>query len=583
VIQRPERPRIAKTLPAVHGRRYVIAVAVAGIGVTLSLFAWTRSLEERRFGLSNVLGSIADDAASAIASQLDHQVAEIKDLAASWQLHGPPDEEAWRFLARRTMKSNPGVQWIAWVQTDPPRTHFFARDGTGRLDPRVQRWIRSHLQPPTADIRERWSDVYDMDVIVPVGPSAARTGVLVSSIRIDAQWPRDVAPASQSLAIHLTSDQGRQLTLRRPVADPAPPAMKLRRTFTSPTGRKVLVDVVQRREFARQVETPWPHYFLVAGILLSLAAGGLLFQYMRTRDYSAQLARVNRDLDAQLVELSRRDRELRDLNGALEQRVQERTADLTDALDEAETFSRSVAHDLRSPLGAILNYAAALDEDRRSSLKEEDRRVILRMRDAAQRSCHLLSRLLEFGSSGASALQPQCVDMRALAEGASAEVVAGEPERGTVKLEIDALPSACADPLQVHRIFVNLLGNALKYSRGRPERTVHVGGAASPTHSTFWVKDNGPGIEPSRLPEIFKPFRRLGGAPVEGAGLGLAIVARIVRRQGGRVWAESDGKNGAAFHFTLPGPESRQDSGPSNGARSWLDLDRVRWASGVIG
>jgi len=242
-----------------------------------------------------------------------------------------------------------------------------------------------------------------------------------------------------------------------------------------------------------------------------------------------------------------------------------------------------VAHDLRSPLGAILNYAVVLEEDRRSSLRDEDRRVILRMRDAAHRACQLLNGLLEFGRSGATPPEPQAVDMNALAEGACAEVMAGEPERHSVSFEIDRLPSAYSDPLQVHRIFVNLLGNALKYTRGRPHRGIRVGGTADGTHSTFWVKDDGPGIDPAHVPEIFKPFHRLANAKVEGAGLGLAIVARIVRRQGGRVWAESDGRSGAAFYFTLPGAESRQDSEPTNQARGWRDLDRIRWAPGVVG
>jgi signal transduction histidine kinase len=105
--------------------------------------------------------------------------------------------------------------------------------------------------------------------------------------------------------------------------------------------------------------------------------------------------------------------------------------ELSDALHDVETFSHSVAHDLRSPLGAILNYAVALEESR-SNLSDEDRRIIHRMRDAAQRSCHLLSGLLEFGSSGASPLQPQVVDVRAVVEGACAESGggrAGAPER----------------------------------------------------------------------------------------------------------------------------------------------------------
>jgi signal transduction histidine kinase len=568
--------------PAIPARRYVAAGVVAGIGVTLSVLAWTRSLEERRLGLSNVLGSLADEAASALALQLERQVNAVRELGASWHMHSPPDDEAWSLLARRTLKSNPSMRWIEWVQVDPPRTRFVARDPDVQIEPRVQRWIRAHLRPQTGGVQERWTNAYDVDVVVPVAAAAGGSGLLAASIRVDSLWLRGVAPESQGLAIDLISDQGRRLALRRSASEHVPLSMRLHRTFISPAGHKVQVDMVQRREFAGQAEAPWPHYFLVAGIFLSLFAGILLFLYLRTQDYSAIVTRANRDLDAQLAELSRRDRELRDLNEALEQRVRERTSELSDALHENETFSHSVAHDLRSPLGAILNYAVALEESR-SKLSEEDQRVIHRMRDAAQRACHLLSGLLEFGSSGASPLQPQVVDVRAVVEGACVEVAAGEPERESVKLEIDRLPAAYADPLQVHRIFVNLLGNALKYSRGRPQRTISVGGAAGATHATYWVKDDGPGIEPSLVPEIFKPFRRLGGAKVDGAGLGLAIVARIVRRQGGRVWAESDGSNGAAFYFTLPGSESRPDGGPSKVVRNRRDLDRVRWAPGVPG
>jgi signal transduction histidine kinase len=111
----------------------------------------------------------------------------------------------------------------------------------------------------------------------------------------------------------------------------------------------------------------------------------------------------------------------------------------------------------------------------------------------------------------------------------------------------------------VQRVFVNLIGNALKYSRGRPAREVEVGGQRDTVESTYWVRDNGPGFEPSRAPEIFEPFKRLQGAKVEGAGLGLAIVAKLVRRQGGRVWAESDGMAGASFYFTLPAQKREGD------------------------
>lgn len=331
-----------------------------------------------------------------------------------------------------------------------------------------------------------------------------------------------------------------------------------------------------------QIKSGWD--FVVSGVFFSTAIGILLLLCLRARETAATLARSKRERDAKLAEHVRRDQELHQINLALERRVDEHSAELSEALRELEGFCHAVSHDLRSPLGAIVNYSAVLD-DGRSGLTDEDRRVAGRIREAAQRAAELLNRLVEFGSSGTSPLSPETLDMKPLVEGACSEVAAADPERESVRFEIGRLPSAYGDPLLVHRIFVNLLGNALEHSRGRPLREVRVGGACDAGQVTFWVKDNGPGLEPARLPEIFKPFRRPrgGGGDGDGIGLGLSIVAKAVRRQGGRVWAESDGRSGAEFYFTLPSTESRQSGGAGKPASRRHELNRVPWAPRVVG
>jgi signal transduction histidine kinase len=540
-------------MPAVPALRYVTAIVVAAIGVTISFLAWTRSLEERRIGITNVLGTLADEATGAIESRIEHEIEALRDLATFWQLHGLLNEEAWQLLTRKSIEASPGVRWIAWVSSDPAHTRAIARDTVQAVDPATLRRIRARLTEPSAEIEERWSDsAYDIEVLLPVGSPGRSVSMLAATIRVDSLWLREIAPSAHGLAIQLRSDQGQELALRRAPSNHVPPWMKLRRSFTSSSGRAVQVHLSPSREYAEQIVTPWPNYFLIAGLFLSVSIGMLLFQFLRAHDYTTALTHAFRRVDEQLGQLSRQDRQLRDLNEKLEQRVRERTAALSEAVRESATFSHAVSHDLRSPLGAILNYAVALEEDCGPRLGEEERRLIGRIRAAGQRAAMLLNGLMEFASSGESPADPQVLDMRVGAERAFAEVVANEPERDNVRFDVDRLPPAFADPLQVHRVFVNLLGNALKYSRCRAQREIQVGGAWGATHSVYWVKDNGPGFQASRASEIWKPFRRLNGNGEEGVGLGLASVARTVTGMGGRVWAESDGGSGATFYFSLP-------------------------------
>lgn len=555
--------RIPLNFPTSLERREWTAILVVALAVSLTAFLWVRSMEEKRSGLAVALGSLADEAISAIESRLGHEVDASRDLATLWRLGGAQDGPGWESAAQRTLASFPGIQWVAWVPGDATRARFLARDPALRTEPEALGRIRMRFARPSPAIEERWTDAYELDVFVPVGSNDRTAGILASSIRIDSAWLQGVAP----LAIRLTSDRGRSLDLQPSAAGRLPPWMQVRRSFTSPSGHVVRVDLSPSPSLARQMEGHGDRSLPLTGVVLALPVGFVVFRLFRAGGGPGPRKPGDRESGALLGELSRRDRELRELKEVLERRVRERTAELSRALDEAETFSHSMSHDLRSPLGAILNYAVVLERGRPSGLSDEERRAVTRIREAAERATYLLNDMLEFAGSGARPLVPRMLDMEAVVERACAEVVAGEPERGNVRFEIDPLPPAYGDPLQVHRILVNLLGNALKYSRGQPQREVRVGGTSDRVESTFWVKDNGPGFEPSSAHEIFKPFRRLGDSKREGVGLGLTIVARTVRRHGGRVWAESDGNRGAGIYFTLPGSESQYTHALAGAAR----------------
>ena len=237
----------------------------------------------------------------------------------------------------------------------------------------------------------------------------------------------------------------------------------------------------------------------------------------------------------------------------VEAAVRQTSERLREAFVELEAYSHAISHDLRSPLGAVLNYAAILEEDWGRTPDPEGLRRLQRLRASAEAATRMLDQLVHFAWVGHGAREKQRVDMTAVAREAYAEVAQGHEGTGGVTFELQELPPAWGDAALLNRVFCNLFSNAVKYSRGRDGRRIEVSGRMGEREVAYCVADNGQGFDPRRGAEMFQPFRRLGDSrQVEGSGLGLAIAARIVRKHEGRIWAESDGANGARFWFTLP-------------------------------
>ncbi len=243
--------------------------------------------------------------------------------------------------------------------------------------------------------------------------------------------------------------------------------------------------------------------------------------------------------------------QLRELNQSLEQRVRERTLELQAANRELESFSYSVSHDLRAPLRAIAGFAALLRERHAAELPAEARRLLDRVESGAARMGMLINSLLELARAGQQPLRREPVDMAALAADVAREAIehAGRP----VALVLAGAPEARADRDLIRQAWVNLIDNAIKYSRDVPAARVEIGGARSAGHLEYYVRDNGAGFDPRHASRLFGVFQRLHAeSEFEGTGVGLALVARIVRRHGGEVSAEGSPGAGATFRFTLP-------------------------------
>jgi signal transduction histidine kinase len=229
-----------------------------------------------------------------------------------------------------------------------------------------------------------------------------------------------------------------------------------------------------------------------------------------------------------------------------------KTLELTAANKELDSFSYSVSHDLRAPLRALSGYARILAEDPAQKLNAEGRRHLEVIRDACSRMSRLIEDLLEVSRLGRQALKTRRVDLDELVQGI-VEQIRAEGAPSQVGLTIGELGAVTGDPTLLRQAFVNLIGNAVKFTSKTADGRVEVGRIGEPEGDarTYYVKDNGAGFDMKYASKLFGMFQRLHGAEYEGTGVGLAIVHRVIERHGGRIWAESSPGEGAAFYFTL--------------------------------
>lgn len=218
---------------------------------------------------------------------------------------------------------------------------------------------------------------------------------------------------------------------------------------------------------------------------------------------------------------------------------------------ELESFSYSVSHDLRAPLRALDGYSKILEEDYNKVLDDEGRRLLGNIRYNAKKMGSLVDDLLSFSRLGKNEVKKSQINMTGMVESVLNEINISIPHKASVK--INALLPANADTILLQQVWVNLISNAIKYSRKKQNPYVEIGSAKSENETTYYIKDNGAGFSMDYADKLFGVFQRLHSeGEFEGTGIGLAIVQRIIVKHGGRVWAEAKINEGATFYFTLP-------------------------------
>ena len=245
------------------------------------------------------------------------------------------------------------------------------------------------------------------------------------------------------------------------------------------------------------------------------------------------LARLNEDLRREIAE---------------KQRV---TAELEQANRDLEAFNYSVAHDLRAPARRIEGFAGILIDDGLIELTDDGRGIVDRIKGAARRMSELIDGLISLARMGRSDLTIGVIDLAARAHAVLQALRDSHPER-QVTVQIAEPLQAKGDPRLVGAVLDNLLNNAWKFTRDSPHATIEVGVDRTTTPCVYFVRDNGAGFNPAHAHRLFGVFQRLHAEEAfPGTGIGLATVERIIRRHGGRVWAEGTVGRGATFFFTL--------------------------------
>ena len=268
--------------------------------------------------------------------------------------------------------------------------------------------------------------------------------------------------------------------------------------------------------------------------------------------YSYERSRLNNELKSQIEARKFAEKEILKLNSELEQRILDRTAQLKIVNLELEAFSHSVSHDLRAPLRHINGFAEILKEEYYDQLPEKAKNYLDTISDSAKKMNILIDDLIKLSRTNRIELKKSMLKMNQVLDDALSEV---QPllENRKVDINISTLPEIIGDYNLLRLVWVNLLDNAIKYTRPRKKAVINIDYKEEKEEFIFCIHDNGVGFDMNYAQKLFGAFQRLHSTDeFEGTGIGLSNVRRIISRHSGRTWAEAELDKGASFYFSLP-------------------------------
>jgi signal transduction histidine kinase len=255
-----------------------------------------------------------------------------------------------------------------------------------------------------------------------------------------------------------------------------------------------------------------------------------------------------------LEQIERQNIMLNEFNQDLEEKIRVRTSQLETVNSELESFSYSISHDLRAPLRSIAGFAGMLEENFSAKMEPEANRILLVIKTNTEKMGHLIDDLLSFSRIGRQEIKKTRINTFEMVKQVIAEC-APQTNSSGIEWAVGSLPESMGDLNALRQVWINLISNAVKYSRNNSRPHIEIGSYVDPEkdHQVFFVRDNGAGFNEKYKNKLFKVFQRLHRADqFEGTGIGLAIVEKVISKHGGYVWAEAAVDNGACFYFSLP-------------------------------
>ena len=535
----------------VEGLGPVAIVVILVLGACLSVLAWQSLSRQWEVELERHTRSTATSLRDLLEAELGRLDASLRRRAQIWATRADAmDPAPWSDSVDIMLVENPAMLGVARGESG---AHIAGSD----TDKQIVREVLTETRRQQLGADEEFvvgpllaSDGRKVVAVQLRPPETAKDKRTVFALFDAERLVEDIVDERAPGFALVVSAAGHELYRRDP-SGPLRSSLRGTESIALPNGKPWLLELTPADDTVFGSREQGPAIALAAGLLASgLLAAALHFGTLSWRR-ERTLRRVNTTLEQQIADTRRGQGELQKSSEGLEARVSERTVELNETIVELETFNYSVSHDLRGPLGAVINFAAILQEDYGDQLDATGKDHLQRIVVSASSAVSMMDALLDFSRSGRTELRKTHLDMTRVVGEVCDELAANLPHlRSAVK--VGTLPDAFADENMMRFIFANLISNACKFARKGETPEVEIGANPGSNEIVYFVRDNGIGFDMRFAEKLFKVFERLHASDgYEGHGVGLAIVARMVRRHGGRYWAQGAVGRGATFYFTV--------------------------------